>query len=57
MRCIEIAVFPPYMYLPYWLTLTWDVLKYSIFGENVTVEYRLTLTWDVLKCNTVTRKP
>ena len=49
MRCIEIAVFPPYMYLPYWLTLTWDVLKYSIFGENVTVEYRLTLTWDVLK--------
>ena len=31
------------------LTLTWDVLKFSI-GSSSASFLRLTLTWDVLKC-------
>ena len=33
----------------YWLTLTWDVFKYSGAGSTDYSSDRLTLTWDVFK--------
>ena len=50
MRCIEIVSSASDIVRNNWLTLTWDVLKYShIFVKN-TIKFWLTLTWDVLKC-------
>ena len=33
----------------FWLTLTWDVLKWECGFKPALLFFRLTLTWDVLK--------
>ena len=55
MRCIEMCLLVIAYWLPIWLTLTWDVLKY-INGEISGIKkFGLTLTWDVLKWWRVSR--
>ena len=50
MRCIEIQQYKQYAFLLERLTLTWDVLKFSLFTFDLSRASGLTLTWDVLKC-------
>ena len=49
MRCIEINMNENQNCQWYWLTLTWDVLKFKKGLFTGFVPIRLTLTWDVLK--------
>ena len=49
MRCIEMTQSLKDHSRLLWLTLTWDVLKYSDSVDNNKEDIRLTLTWDVLK--------
>ena len=49
MRCIEIYRAGRISKYSLWLTLTWDVLKYSSSTRLERFSSRLTLTWDVLK--------
>ena len=49
MRCIEMTSHIIWWPDIYWLTLTWDVLKFRWIAGSVKKWHRLTLTWDVLK--------
>ena len=51
MRCIEIRSNQSLKNEISWLTLTWDVLKWTSAGNWCNSHRRLTLTWDVLKYN------